>query len=239
MSFNKGADATTLEWRAKLDIDIVPDNVRKSSIIVTIGPKTNSAEMITALRQAGANIVRMNFSHGSYDYHASVVANVRKSYADTPGRPIAIALDTKGPEIRTGNMVNDVDVPIEAGHEMVFTVDPQYSDKGTAERMYIDYTNLPKVVDIGKKIYVDDGILSFKVLEKGDDYVKVKAINAARASKRVSKRVVFVCVSARESVSSHSSRCRVSSILVQRCEFEVKSRTDVRIWNPRRMDSWS
>ncbi|KAI8865939.1 pyruvate kinase [Ramicandelaber brevisporus] len=180
MSFNNDTVATTLEWRSKLDIDMVPSHVRKSSIIATIGPKTNSPEMITALRQAGVNIVRMNFSHGTYEYHGSVVANVRKSITDVPGKSVAIALDTKGPEIRTGNMVNDVDVPIEAGHEMVLTVDPQYADKGTAERMYIDYTNLPKVVDIGKKIYVDDGILSFKVLEKGDDYVKVKAINAGK-----------------------------------------------------------
>lgn len=80
-----------------------PQELRRTSIIGTIGPKTNSCEAITALRKAGLNIIRMNFSHGSYEFHQSVIDNALKSEQQFPGRPLAIALDTKGPEIRTGH----------------------------------------------------------------------------------------------------------------------------------------
>ena len=69
------------------------------------------------LRVAGMNIVRMNFSHGSYEYHGGVVDNVRESVKSNPldGKPIAIALDTKGPEIRTGLLEGGADVKLEKG----------------------------------------------------------------------------------------------------------------------------
>jgi pyruvate kinase len=97
--------------------------------------------MIGKLRKAGMNIVRMNFSHGSYEvhtsipydkspmlrvkYHQSVIDHTRAAESEEEGRPLAIALDTKGPEIRTGNTVGDVDIPISAGHEMIITTDEE------------------------------------------------------------------------------------------------------------------
>lgn len=133
---------------------------------------------MTKLRKAGLNIVRMNFSHGTYEYHQSVVDNARQSAKDYPGRPLAIALDTKGPEIRTGNTVNDQDFPVSMGHEMVFTTDDAYMNKCNNDIMYIDYKNITKVIKKGRIIYVDDGVLSFEVLELVDDNtLRVKAIN--------------------------------------------------------------
>ena len=96
---------------------------RRTSIIGTIGPKTNSAEKINMLRTAGLNVVRMNFSHGSYEYHQSVIDHAREAEKAQPGRPLAIALDTKGPEIRTGQTKGDEDIPIAAGAEINITVD--------------------------------------------------------------------------------------------------------------------
>jgi hypothetical protein len=88
--------------------------------------------------------VRMNFSHGSYEYHQSVIDNTRAAVKANPtGRPLAIALDTKGPEIRTGLMTNDTDVKIEAGHEFWVTTNPEYAEKGSAEYMYVDYVSTP------------------------------------------------------------------------------------------------
>lgn len=125
----------------------------------------------------------MNFSHGTYEYHQSVVDNARKSARDYPGRPLAIALDTKGPEIRTGNTVNGDDFPIAAGHEMTFTTDDAYSAKSDTNIMYIDYKNITKVIEKGRIIYVDDGVLSFEVLEIVDDKtLKVRAINNGKIS---------------------------------------------------------
>ncbi|KAF9351925.1 Pyruvate kinase [Mortierella sp. NVP85] len=168
---------TNLEWTSSLDIDYVPSNTRKTSIICTIGPKTNNVEMLSKLRDAGMNIVRMNFSHGSYEYHQSVIDNTRESLRQHPGRPVGIALDTKGPEIRTGIMKDEVEIPISAGHEMVISTNDQYAESCTGEVMYVDYKNLTKVISPGKTIYVDDGVLSFKVLAVEGDQVKVQALN--------------------------------------------------------------
>ncbi|KAF9318285.1 Pyruvate kinase, partial [Podila horticola] len=175
---------TDLEWTSSLDIDYEPSNIRKTSIICTIGPKTNSVEMINKLRDAGMNIARMNFSHGSYDYHQSVIDNVRQSAIEHPGRPVGIALDTKGPEIRTGLMKDDIEVPITAGHQMIISTNDEYAEACDGEVMYVDYKNLTKVITPGKVIYVDDGVLSFKVLSVEDDHVKVEAINNGKICSR-------------------------------------------------------
>ncbi|KAI9270384.1 pyruvate kinase [Phascolomyces articulosus] len=149
-------------------------------MIIILGPKTNSVEMITQLRNAGLNVVRMNFSHGSYEYHQSVIDNTRKSFELYPGRPVAIALDNKGPEIRTGNMRDNVELPISAGHEMIFSVNPEYKDICDDKVMYLDYKNLPLVIKPGKMIYVDDGVLSFDVLSIDGDDITVRARNNGR-----------------------------------------------------------
>lgn len=172
-----------LEWLASLNplehtFDANNKYWRKTSIIATIGPKTNSAEALGRLRKAGMNIVRLNASHGDHAYFQSVVENGRKAVADAEGRPLAFALDTKGPEMRTGVMVNGEDVKIQIGHEFYVTTDDQYADKCSDKYLYIDYKNLPKKVEVGKLIYVDDGILSLQVIAiESDTMVKVKAVN--------------------------------------------------------------
>lgn len=116
-----------IAWLASLDTSFQPErNLRRSSIICTIGPKTNSVEAINKLRTAGLNVVRMNFSHGSYEYHQSVIDNARAAVEAQDGRPVAIALDTKGPEIRTGNTAGDADLPIEAGKIINITTNDKY-----------------------------------------------------------------------------------------------------------------
>ena len=129
---------TRIEWLSGLNTEYVPKKqFRRTSIICTIGPKTNSPEKINMLRKAGLNVVRMNFSHGSYEYHQSVIDNARQAEKDMPGRPIAIALDTKGPEIRTGNTVGDEDIPISAGSEINITTDDKYATACDDKNMYV------------------------------------------------------------------------------------------------------
>ncbi|KAI1736110.1 pyruvate kinase [Xylaria scruposa] len=175
-----------IEWLAALDTAYSPEhNYRRSSIICTIGPKTNSVEAINKLRRAGLNVVRMNFSHGSYEYHQSVIDNAREAERTEAGRPVAIALDTKGPEIRTGNTKGDEDLPLSAGTILNITTDEQYATACDTQNMYVDYKNITKVITPGRIIYVDDGILAFEVIEVVDDKtVKVKALNNGFISSR-------------------------------------------------------
>ncbi|KAI8577414.1 hypothetical protein K450DRAFT_252319 [Umbelopsis ramanniana AG] len=174
---NNSTISNTLQWVSQMDVDIEPKDVRKTSIICTIGPKTNSVEKLTELMEAGMNICRLNFSHGSYEYHQSVIDNCRAAAAKRPEFPVGIALDTKGPEIRTGLMKDGIELPISAGHELIITTDDKYAEASDEQYMYVDYKNLPKVTEVGKLIYVDDGVLSFEVLETADTYVKARAIN--------------------------------------------------------------
>ncbi|KAI9152013.1 pyruvate kinase [Paramyrothecium foliicola] len=175
-----------ISWLANLDTAFKPErNYRRSSIICTIGPKTNSVEAINKLRDAGLNVVRMNFSHGSYEYHQSVIDNARAAVECHAGRPIAIALDTKGPEIRTGNTKNDEDIPISAGTVLNITTDDKYATACDTENMYVDYKNITKVITPGRVIYVDDGVLAFEVLSiKDDQTIEVRARNNGFISSR-------------------------------------------------------
>jgi len=180
-----------LEWNSTLSVSNAPQPtadtkfLRKTSIIATIGPNTNTVEKLGALRRAGVNVVRMNFSHGSYDYHQSVIDNTRKMVAADPsGRPVAIALDTKGPEIRTGLMRDGKDVPIKAGHEFIISTEDKHSESCDDKVLWLDYKNLPKVTAPGKLIYIDDGILSLLVLGIEGPNVRVRAVNNGTLSSR-------------------------------------------------------
>ncbi|WVF67744.1 pyruvate kinase [Kwoniella sp. CBS 6097] len=185
-----GAPTSQLAWLSSLNTTFneMTDEqrfLRKTSIIATIGPKTNNVETLVKLAEAGMNIVRMNFSHGSYEYHQSVIDNARAAAAKSPnGRPLAIALDTKGPEIRTGLMKDDKDIPIPAGHEFWVTTDKSFAESGTEEQIYMDYTNLPRVTAPGKLIYVDDGILSLQVQSIDGEKLRVKSLNSGTLSSR-------------------------------------------------------
>lgn len=186
MSYQDKDYKTTLEWLSALDVDHRPSqNYRRTSIICTIGPKTNSVEMINKLRKCGLNIVRMNFSHGSYEYHQSVINHAKEAERQNPGRPLAIALDTKGPEIRTGNTVGDADIPINAGAEIIITTDDKYVTSCDDKIMYVDYKNITKVIEPGRIIYVDDGVLSFIVLQILDDKnIRCKCLNNGKISSK-------------------------------------------------------
>ncbi|KAI9247728.1 pyruvate kinase [Sporodiniella umbellata] len=176
--------ASNIEWVSKMNVDIEPIHGRKTSIIGTIGPDTNNVETITQLREAGLNIVRMNFSHGSYEYHKSVIENTRKSTEEHPGFPVAIALDNKGPEIRIGQLKEDQEITIEVGDELVLSVDEKYAETGTSETVYVDYKNLPKMLEVGKKLFIDDGLLSFEVIDISEEAVRVVAQNKGQLSSR-------------------------------------------------------
>lgn len=168
-----------------MDISKNTTHVRKTSIICTIGPNVASVEMMCKLREAGMNIVRLNFSHGTHEYHANVIKNARASFEKLPGRPLAIALDTKGPEIRTGNMANNAPVTYKAGSVITITNDPKFENAGNEQMLFIDYPSLTKSLVPGKPIFVEDGNITFVVEEIKDAHMlTAKAMNTHTLTNR-------------------------------------------------------
>jgi len=141
---------------------------RKTGIICTIGPKTNTVDRMVELRKAGMNILRMNFSHGSYEYHGSVIKNLKASYDVWPGPQVAIALDTKGPEIRTGRML-DGDVKLQIGKTVTLRTSRDFYDKCDHNNVFVDYPNISNVVPIGGLVFIDDGLIKLVVKEVVND----------------------------------------------------------------------
>lgn len=140
--------------------------------------------MLHKLRNTGMNIVRLNASHGDHSYFQSVIDNAHQVEREAPGRPLAIALDTKGPEMRTGVMVDNEDQSIEEGHEFIVTTNKEYAEKCSADRLYIDYERLPEKVQPDRIIYIDDGILALRVLSIDGQDVRVVAENSGVLSSR-------------------------------------------------------
>jgi pyruvate kinase len=133
---------------------------------------------------AGMNIARLNFSHGSHEYHAETIKNIRianKNHNKRLGRPfpIAIALDTKGPEIRTGTYKEGAtaEKKLEAGHKIRLTTDEAYENASTDQILYVDYKHITRVVSPGMRIFVDDGLISLMALEVDDDYIDCEIEN--------------------------------------------------------------
>lgn len=111
-------------------------------------------------------IARLNFSHGSHEYHAETISNVRKAveiYSNKIGfkAAIAIALDTKGPEIRTGLIQGSgsAEIQLKAGDKYRLTIDKEMEEKGDQWMTYVDYKNIVNVLQINDRIYIDDGLL--------------------------------------------------------------------------------
>lgn len=108
---------------------------KKTKIVCTMGPATESEDVLRELIKAGMNVARFNFSHGSHDYHRAGVARVRKVSAEL-GIPVAILLDTKGPEVRTGVLENGEKVHFETGDKAIITTDDGVV--GNHERFSLD-----------------------------------------------------------------------------------------------------
>ncbi len=132
--------------------------LRKAKIVCTIGPASESVETLKKLIHAGMNVARLNFSHGSHEEHAARIANIRQAAEET-GKQVAILLDTKGPEIRTGMLAVDA-VELQEGGTIVLTTEEV---PGTAERVSITYADLPRDVKKGDTILIDDGLIGLTV----------------------------------------------------------------------------
>ena len=142
--------------------------MRKTKIVCTMGPSTDSDEILEGLIKSGMNVARCNFSHGSHEEHKGRMDRIKR-LREKCDRPIAILLDTKGPEIRTGNFENDV-VNVVTGQ--TFTLVADKNILGNNERVGITYPDLYKDVKEGTVILIDDGLVKMEVVKiDGTDIV--------------------------------------------------------------------
>lgn len=164
---------------------------RKTKIIGTIGPASESEEVLTNLMNAGLNVCRINFSHGGYTENASKIDNILKC-REKLNLPIAMALDTKGPEIRTGRQESgDEKVTIHEGQTFTFVNEEII---GNETKTSVSYKELYKDVKPGSKLLVDDGALEFEVVEIKDKDIVCVAKNTGRLGSRKTMNVPSVAL---------------------------------------------
>lgn len=149
--------------------------MRKTKIVCTIGPASESVEMLVKLMEAGMNVARLNFSHGDHEEHAARIRNIREAARQT-GKTVAILLDTKGPEIRTHDMENGA-VELKKGANVIVSMKEV---TGTAEKFSVTYPNLIDDVEIGSKILLDDGLIGLEVvsIDKENGEIHTRVLNS-------------------------------------------------------------
>lgn len=158
--------------------------MKKTKVVCTIGPASEQKETLEKLIGVGMNVMRMNFSHGDYEEQGFRIKNVKEINKEK-GLNIAMMLDTKGPEIRTGYLVNDEPVMLREGQTIRITMD--YSFLGNAEKIAISYPGLYDDIEVGGRILIEDGLLTLTVIEK-DAAVKELVCRIENSRKLKNKR---------------------------------------------------
>lgn len=146
--------------------------MRKSKIVCTIGPASESLENIKKLILAGMNVARLNFSHGDFEEHGARIKTIRQASKEL-NKTVAILLDTKGPEIRTGKLEVE---PIELVQDEYLTLTTE-EILGTQERISITYSELPNDVQVGSTILIDDGLIGLTVVDIQGTEIKTRIVN--------------------------------------------------------------
>ncbi|MFZ5642143.1 MAG: pyruvate kinase [Bacillota bacterium] len=144
----------------------------RTKIVCTVGPASEKLPVLMKMMQAGMNVARLNFSHGTHEEHLQRVNLIREAARKT-GKNIAIMLDTKGPEIRLGYLENEP-VTLEAGKKVTLTVN---DEKGNESVLPVNYRGLPRDVCPGDRILIADGLIELKVTDKTRKTVECEVVN--------------------------------------------------------------
>ncbi|WP_438432137.1 pyruvate kinase [Gorillibacterium sp. sgz500922] len=153
--------------------------MRKTKIVCTIGPSSESPEMLRKLIRAGMNVARLNFAHGEPEEHSARIRAIREAAA-AENQYVAVLIDTKGPEIRIGKM-EDAFVELEAGETVTLTTEEVL---GTKDRIHVTYKQLPQDVKPGSIILIDDGLVRLEVEQAEGTEVVCRIRNGGRLKPR-------------------------------------------------------
>ncbi len=214
--------------------------MRKTKIICTLGPSTDDPAILRELMLSGMDVARINMSHQSHDAHRARIEMV-KTLRDELHRPVAILIDTKGPEIRLGTFAEKV--TLQAGDSFTLTTEPV---EGTAERASVSFAGLPGDVQAGSHILIDDGLIDLIVRQTTDTDILCevqnggvvssnKGINVPGAalsmpfmSERDKADIAFACEIEADFIAASFTR-RASDVLQVRQELERHHNHTIRI----------
>ena len=153
--------------------------LKKTKIVCTLGPSSNTPEIIEKMIKAGMNVARFNFSHGSHEEHKQRIDMVRAA-SQKLGIPVALLLDTKGPEIRLGKFKNG-SIMMEAGKDFTLTARDVEGDETIAS---MNYKELPQDVKAGDHILLSDGLVNLEVVSVDGEDIHTKILNSGKMSDR-------------------------------------------------------
>jgi len=199
------------------DYNIFMQN-RRTKIICSLGPATSEDSVVRELILAGMNIARLNFSHGNHETHGASMERVRRISSEL-GIPVAILLDTKGPEIRTGMVENDGKVTINKGDDVVLTTDDAFTvaaHDGKPARISISWKEAAAKLKSAHRVLIADGLLELEVIDSDGTSVNCRAKNAAVIGSR--KNVNLIGIHARLPIISDQDKKDI--------EFSVKKDVD-------------
>ena len=141
---------------------------KRTKIVATIGPASRDPATLRALVDAGLNVARLNFSHGTHEQHAATIVDLRRIAIETASH-LAILQDLPGPKVRTGLLAGGAEsVRLENGAHFSLVT---YPIEGTQAGVSAAYDGLARDVDVGKRLYLADGAIALRILSKSDDRI--------------------------------------------------------------------
>lgn len=196
---------------------------RKTKIVCSMGPATENDEIVEKMLKAGMNIARFNFSHGDHEEHQKRMERVRRASEKT-NIPVALMMDTKGPEIRSGKVLNGGTITINKGDKVIVTVDDEPvipSENGNPAHISLNWKELPIKVFKGVKILIADGLLELEVESTDGKTVICTASNTASIGSK--KNVNLIGIHAGLPVMSEQDKKDIAFAAKMNCDFVAAS----------------
>ncbi|WP_313524743.1 pyruvate kinase [Anaerotignum sp.] len=153
--------------------------MRRTKIVCTLGPATDSVETMKKLIQNGLDAARVNFSHGTYESHGEMIKKLKQAREEL-GAPIPLILDTKGPEIRIKTFAEGK-IVLEAGDKFTLTTE---DIEGTKEMVSVTYSDLPNDLQVGSRVLIDDGLIELRVENIVGPEVRCVVVNGGKVGSR-------------------------------------------------------
>ena len=154
--------------------------IRRTKIVATIGPASNTREVIRQLVQAGMDVARLNFSHGSYEQHAQTIANLREISKELD-TPVTILQDLQGPKIRVGQLPNG---QAELHPGAIVALVPEAEFVGLPDTIPLDYPHAAEEAGLGMRILLDHGLLQLEVIETSGAILRCKVVDGGSHKSR-------------------------------------------------------